>query len=108
VEEVNTPERPRVDEEAEEVHALERPRTSGEAEGELILRHLGAAPIIQWNTLPTKLQRELFDNAGAKGELLDTATVRAQTAASCTGARTAPTEPPSGPSWQAIEEDPPK
>jgi hypothetical protein len=80
VEEVNTPARPRVDEEAEEVHALERPRTSEEAEGEHILRCLGAALIMRWNTLPTKLQRELFDNAGAMGELLDAATLRGQIA----------------------------
>jgi hypothetical protein len=80
VEEVNTPARPRLNEEAEEVRALERPRISEEAEGEHILRCLGAALIMQWNTLPTKLQRELFDNAGAMGELLDTATLRGQIA----------------------------
>jgi hypothetical protein len=80
VEGVNTPARPRVDEEAEEVHALQRPRISEEAEGEHILRCLGAALIMQWNTLPTKLQRELFDNAGSMGEFLDTATLRGQIA----------------------------
>ena len=32
-------------------------------EEERILRCLGAAVIMQWNTLPTKLQKELFDNA---------------------------------------------
>ena len=32
---------------------------------ERILRCLGAAVIVQWNTLPTKLQKELFDNAGS-------------------------------------------
>ncbi len=80
VEEVNTSALPRVDGEDEEVHALERPRISAEAEGEHILRCLGAALIMQWNTLPTKLQRELFDNAGAMGELLDTATLRGQIA----------------------------
>ena len=76
---VNAPARPRVNKEAEE-HALERPRISEEAEGEHILRCLGAALIMQWNTLPTKLQRELFDNAGAMGVLLDTATLRGQIA----------------------------
>lgn len=80
VEGVNAPVRPRVDEEAEEVHALERPRVSEEAEGEHILRCLGAALIMQWNTLPTKLQRELFDNAGSMGELLDAAILRGQVA----------------------------
>lgn len=34
----------------------------------------------EWNTLPTKLQRELFDNAGSMGELLETAALRGQIA----------------------------
>ena len=50
------------------------------AEEEKVLRCLGAALIMQWNTLPTKLQRELFDNAGSMGVLLDTATLRGQIA----------------------------
>jgi hypothetical protein len=33
------------------------------ADEEKILRCLGAAVIMQWNPLPTKLQRELFDKA---------------------------------------------
>jgi hypothetical protein len=36
-----------------------------------VLRCLGAALIMQWNTLPQKLRRELFDNASSMGELLD-------------------------------------
>ena len=47
---------------------------------EHVLRCLGAALIMQWNTLPRKLQRELFDNAGVMGELLDTASLRGQIA----------------------------
>jgi hypothetical protein len=47
---------------------------------EHILRCLGAALIMQWNTLPRKLQRELFDNAGSMGELLDTGKLRGQVA----------------------------
>jgi hypothetical protein len=47
---------------------------------EHFLRCLGAALIMQWGTLPRKLQRELFDNAGAMGELLDTASLRGQIA----------------------------
>jgi hypothetical protein len=43
---------------------------------EQILRFLGAALILQWNTLPQKLRRELFDNAGAIGELLETGGLR--------------------------------
>jgi hypothetical protein len=47
---------------------------------EQILRCLGAALILQWNTLPQKLRRELFDNAGAMGELLETPELRAKIA----------------------------
>ena len=49
-------------------------------EEEHVLRCLGAALIMQWNTLPAKLQRELFDNAGAMGALLDTSALRGQIA----------------------------
>lgn len=54
-------------------------RTAAEIE-EHILRCLGAAVIMQWNTIPTKLQRELFDTAGSMGELLKTAELRGQLA----------------------------
>jgi hypothetical protein len=50
------------------------------AEEERVLRYLGAAVIMQWNTLPAKLQRELFDTAGSMGELLDTVALRGQIA----------------------------
>jgi hypothetical protein len=50
------------------------------SEEELVLRCLGAALIMQWNTLPARLQRELFDNAGAMGELLNTSALRGQIA----------------------------
>lgn len=49
-------------------------------EEEQILRCLGAALILQWNTLPQKLRRELFDNAGAMGELLETPELRGKIA----------------------------
>lgn len=49
-------------------------------EEEHVLRCLGAALIMQWNTLPTKLRRELFDDAGSMGELLETAALRGQIA----------------------------
>src|SRR5260370_28377536 len=39
------------------------------AEEERILRCLGAALILQWNTLPPRLQRELFHNADPRGQL---------------------------------------
>jgi hypothetical protein len=50
------------------------------AEEEHVLRCLGAAVIMQWNTIPTKLQRELFDIAGSMGELLATSELRGQIA----------------------------
>jgi hypothetical protein len=50
------------------------------AEEERVLRCLGAAVIMQWNTLSAKLQRELFDTAGSMGDLLDTAALRGQIA----------------------------
>jgi hypothetical protein len=49
-------------------------------EEEQILRCLGAALILQWNTLPQKLRRELIDSAGAMGELLETAELRGKIA----------------------------
>ena len=53
--------------------------TDAETE-EHILRCLGAAVIMQWNTIPTKLQRELFDTAGSMGDVLKSAALRAQIA----------------------------
>jgi hypothetical protein len=57
------------------------PRVASEAtlgaDEEHILRCLGAALITRWNTLQTELQRELFDDAGSMGALLD---MRAQIA----------------------------
>ncbi|HEX3504696.1 MAG TPA: hypothetical protein VHU22_15005 [Xanthobacteraceae bacterium] len=50
------------------------------AEEEHVLRCLGASVIMQWNTIPTKLQRELFDTAGSMGELFATAELRGQIA----------------------------
>jgi hypothetical protein len=47
---------------------------------EHILRCLGAAVIMQWNTIPTKLQRELFDTAGSLGDVLKTSELRGQIA----------------------------
>jgi hypothetical protein len=50
------------------------------ADEEHILQCLGAALMMRWNTLQAELQRELFDDAGSMGALLDTATLRAQIA----------------------------
>ena len=65
------------------LHASER--DGEEAAGlaateEHVLRCLGAAVIMQWNTIPKKLQRELFDSASSMGDLLDVAQLRGQIA----------------------------
>jgi hypothetical protein len=71
------------------VGAAERAQLAGEAEEggvtlekeeEHILRCLGAALIMQWNALPRKLRRELFDTAGSMGELMKTSELRRQIA----------------------------
>jgi len=65
------------------VHIDESGRARGEvlaAEEEQVLRCLGAAIIMQWNTLPTSLQREIFDTAGSVGKLWETAALRGQIA----------------------------
>jgi len=65
------------------VHIEETGRARGEvlaAEEEQVLRCLGAAIIMQWNSLPTSLQREIFDTAGSVGKLWETAALRGQIA----------------------------
>ena len=65
------------------VHTDEQYRTRGTvlaAEEEQVLRGLGAAIIMQWNSLPTSLQREIFDTAGSVGKLWETAALRGQIA----------------------------
>lgn len=47
---------------------------------EYVLRCLGAALIMQWNTVPAKLQRELFDNASSMGDVELTEELRTQVA----------------------------
>jgi len=54
-------------------------RSVAEIEGH-VLRCLSAAVIMQWNTIPTKLQRGLFDTAGSLGDVLKTAALRGQIA----------------------------
>ena len=49
-------------------------------EDDQILRCLGAAVIMRWNTIPTKLQRELFDNASSMGDLLQADALKGQLA----------------------------
>jgi hypothetical protein len=65
------------------VHVSNHDQSRGAAlavEEEYVLRCLGAALIMQWNTLPTTLQREVFDTAGSVGKLLETAALRGQIA----------------------------
>jgi hypothetical protein len=64
-------------------HVAEPDRSGGTAladEEEQVLRCLGAAIIMQWNALPTTLQREIFNTAGSAGKLLQTAELRGQIA----------------------------
>ena len=65
------------------VHIAEQERSRGvalDAEEQHVLRCLGVAVIMEWNTLPTLLQREIFDTAGSVGKLLETAALRGQIA----------------------------
>jgi hypothetical protein len=54
--------------------------TSLAKEEEHILRCLGAAVIMQWDDLPTAIQRELFDHAISMGKLQHTAELKGQIA----------------------------
>lgn len=45
-----------------------------------ILRCLGAAVIMQWSTIPRKLQRELFDTVGSLGDVTQATALRGQIA----------------------------
>jgi rubrerythrin len=65
-----------------EKDSVEKPlvRTAVAETEEHILRCLGAAVIMQWNTIPTKLQRELFDTAGSMGDVFKSVELRGQIA----------------------------
>jgi hypothetical protein len=66
---------------ATRIDGQERPRgTALATEEEHVLRCLGAAVLMQWNTLPTSLQREIFDAAGFAGKLVETAALRGRIA----------------------------
>ena len=49
-------------------------------EEEQVLKCLGAAVLMRWNTVPTKLQRELFDCASTIGDLQQTTPLKGQIA----------------------------
>jgi hypothetical protein len=54
-----------------------RDKHDGAAEEEdKILKCLGAAVIMRWSTLPTKLQRELFEHADSIGDMYQAASLR--------------------------------
>jgi hypothetical protein len=55
-------------------------RTALAEEEEQILKCLGAAVLMRWNTVPTKLQRELFDCASAIGDLQQTTPLKGRIA----------------------------
>lgn len=50
------------------------------AEEEKILEYLGAAVIMRWATLPTKIQRELFAHAASLADLGQTIVLKGQIA----------------------------
>jgi hypothetical protein len=63
------------------IDGQERSRGTALAAEEVhVLRCLGAAVLMQWNTLPTSLQREIFDAAGFAGKLVETAALRGRIA----------------------------
>jgi hypothetical protein len=47
---------------------------------ERVLQCLGAAVLLQWNNLPTPIQRQLFEHAVAMGEARHTAQLKEQIA----------------------------
>ena len=55
-------------------------RTALAEEEEQILKCPGAAVLMRWNTVPTKLQRELFDCASSIGNLQQTTSLKGQIA----------------------------
>ena len=55
-------------------------RTALAEEEAQILKCLGAAVLMRWNTVPTKLQRELFDCASTIGDLQQTTPLKGQIA----------------------------
>ena len=55
-------------------------RTALAEEEDQILQCLGAAVLMRWNTVPTKLQRELFDCASTIGDLQQATPLKGQIA----------------------------
>jgi hypothetical protein len=57
----------------------DKPVPLSEGEGR-ILQCLGAAVLLQWNDLPTPIQRQLFEHAVSMGEARQTAQLKEQIA----------------------------
>jgi hypothetical protein len=57
-------------------HREHRESPMAPADRENILRYLGAAVIVRWNTIPTKLQRELFEDASTIEDLQQAAPLK--------------------------------
>ena len=64
---------------ASEEPSRDNPVPLSEEEGR-ILQCLGAAVLLQWNDLPTPIQRQLFEHAVAMGEAGQTAQLKEQIA----------------------------
>jgi hypothetical protein len=57
-----------------------KPVDDARVHADQILACLGAAVIMRWNTLPKKIQRELFEHAGSIGDLQQTTELKGQIA----------------------------
>jgi hypothetical protein len=55
-------------------------RTALADEEEQVLKCLGAAVVMRWDAVPTKLQRELFDCASTIGDLMETTALKGRIA----------------------------
>jgi hypothetical protein len=65
---------------ADNDQAVPASQQADHADEEKILRCLGAAVILRWNSLPKKIQRELFEYAGSIGDLQQTTELKGQIA----------------------------
>jgi hypothetical protein len=74
-------------------------------EEEKILKCPGAAVTMRWDTLPTKLQRELFEHADGIGDLSQTASLREPIAQFLHDHRAADTHVAQGPRSQTPAAD---
>ena len=64
----------------DQIMPVPEPVDDARAHADQILACLGAAVIMRWDTLPKKIQRELFEHAGSIGDLQETTDLKGQTA----------------------------